>query len=398
VDGIRVAYDQSNGSLLNPQPLVPGVTYTVTSVNPSIDLNALQAADVPEGEAVARYLTVGPRVPPDLSKLAEKVAEGESSPYLRALSVETFLGEHFTFAGDAPSGHAYPNLGFFLFGDPRAGGGRGTSEQFATAFATLGRLLGLPTRVVVGFRTPLGGGTITGRDALAWPEVLFEGVGWVAFDPLPKPNTAPRALEDEFLPKPPPPTTPPPSITPSPLGTRDATATTGAPVIAGGEGPGATVVATTVGGGLLTLLVLALLTVVLLRVLLTRGRLRPGDPSRQVVGAWHEVLDALKLAGEPPPAHLSAAEVAGHAAVVASGGPGRRHARRPRPPAPPLDELARKVNTVAFAGGTGRPMDELAALGARAQAVEYARALYIRRSWWRRLLWRIDPRPLRRRP
>jgi transglutaminase-like putative cysteine protease len=397
VDGIRIAYDQGSGTLLNSTPLTPGVQYTVTSVNPSVDLNLLQAADVPDGEAVARYLAVGPKVPPDLSRLAEQIVEGESSPYLRGLALQTFLAEHYTYAGDAPSGHSYPNLGFFLFGEPRAGGQRGTSEQFATAFATLGRLLGLPTRVVVGFTTPAGGGTITGKDALAWPEVLFEGVGWVAFNPIPQPNTPPRALEDEFLPKPPPPTTPPPSQTPPPVVSYTGPPPTTSVVARPGSGPPVAMVAGATGGGLFTLLLVFLLAVIVLRARQTRRRLRSGSPPRQVLGAWDEVLDALALAGHPPPTSAAAAEVAGHAAQVVADAPSRRHTRKPRPAAPPLDELARKVNSVAFAGGTAPLPDDLAGEGARAQALQYRRALYTRRSWWRRFLWRIDPRPLRRR-
>lgn len=397
VDGIRIAYDQSSGTLLNSTPLVPGTEYTVTSVNPSVDLNLLQAADVPDGDAVARYLTVGPKVPTDLSKLAEQIVEGESSPYLRALAVQSFLAEHYAYATDAPSGHSYPNLNFFLFGEPRSGGQRGTSEQFATAFATLGRLLGLPTRVVVGFQTPAGGGTIHGKDGLAWPEVLFEGAGWVAFDPIPQPNAPPRALEDQYIPKPPPPSTPPPSLTPPPVASYSGGPPPAPPAAQAGTGPSVGVVAGATGGGLLGLLVLALLVVILLRALQTRGRLRSGSPPKQVMGAWDEVLDALTLAGHPAPRSLAVAEVAGHAAQVVADAPSRRHARKPRPAAPPLDELARKVNTVAFAGGTAPPPDDLAGMGARAQAIEYSRALYARRPWWRRLLWRIDPRPLRRR-
>jgi hypothetical protein len=104
------------------------------------------------------------------------------------------------------------------------------------------------------------------------------------------------------------------------------------------------------------------------------------------------VLDALVLAGAPPPRHLAAAEVADHAATVAADG----SRRRVRPPAPPLDELAARVNAAGFAGPTGDP-DELAAQAAKVRAVEYARALRRRQPWWRRLLWPIDPRPLRRR-
>src|SRR5262249_11137702 len=147
VDGIRVAYDQSTGALLGGAPIGPGTQYTVTSVNVSVDTSLAMAADVPDGDAVARYLTVGPTVPQELSQFAQKVTQGESSPYLRALKLQTFMQEHYAYAADAPSGHAYPNLGFFLMADRTLGGQRGTSEQFATAFASLGRLIGLPTRV-----------------------------------------------------------------------------------------------------------------------------------------------------------------------------------------------------------------------------------------------------------
>ena len=47
------------GRCCTPTRSRPGVTYTVTSVNPSVDLNLLPAADVPSGDAVARYLAVG---------------------------------------------------------------------------------------------------------------------------------------------------------------------------------------------------------------------------------------------------------------------------------------------------------------------------------------------------
>jgi transglutaminase-like putative cysteine protease len=397
VEGIRVAYDQSVGSLLHVTPLTPGVSYTVTSVSPSIDVNLLQAADVPGGSSVARYLAVGPTVPAEMSTFAEKIAQEAGSPYLRALAVQTYLSEHYTFAVDAPSGHAYPNLGFFLYGDPRAGGQRGTTEQFATAFATLCRLLGLPTRVVVGFHTPPGGGLVTGEDALAWPEVLFNGVGWVAFDPLPPAGSQARPVEDEFLPKPPPPTSPPPSVTPPPAPTYVAPSTTTSPFVGSVPGPSAGTFAAGVGAGAIGLFAIAVLCVVLLRAVQTRRRLGSGAPMHRVVGAWHEVLDALVLAGRPPPGHLAAAEVADHAALVIADMPGRRHTRRPRPPAPPLADLAHAVNAVAFGGSSVAGPGETAAASAHDRALAFTNALYRRRPWWRRLLWRIDPRPLRRR-
>jgi hypothetical protein len=396
VDGVRVAYDRTTGTLLHAQPLDPGQSYTVTSSNPSVDVALLPAADVPSGEAVARYLAVGDTVPPDLSRLADQVSENETSPYLRALALESFLADHYRLAADAPSGHAYPNLRFFLFADPRAGGQRGTSEQFASAFAALGRLMGLPTRVVVGFRTPRGGGPVTAGDALAWPEVLFDEVGWVAFNPLPQPDTPPQPLEDEFLPKPPPTTEPPTSVEPPEPETRSVAPPVSAPPVAGRGGPPAGQIATGVGGGLLLAVVLALLAVAVLRLSLRRRRLHRGTPPQRVLGAWGEVLDALTLAGAPPGPDLVAAEVADHARAVAGRVPGRRPPRRPRPAAPSLADLAAKVNTVGFAGPVAAT-DDLAAASATAAAVEYTRALRRRQRWWRRWWWRVDPRPLRRR-
>ena len=395
VEGLRVAYDQSNGSLLGNEPVSPGVSYTVTSENPNIDLSLAMAVDVPTGDAVARYLQVGPAVPPQLSQFAQKIVEGESSPYLRALAVQAFFQEHYTFAPDAPSGHAYPNLEFFLFADPLAGGQRGTSEQFAAGFATVGRLLGLPTRVVVGFHVPAGGGMVTGKDAVAWPEVLFNDIGWVPFDPMPLADGATRPVEPEFIPPPPPSNTPPPSVEPpSASAAPSATIRSTTPAVA--EAPStAGPLAATIGGGLAGLVVVTFLLIALLRAAQTRRRLSAADPARRVTGAWNEVLDGLTLAGHPPPASASAAEVASFAAVVAADR--RRRPRAPRPAAPALDDLARDVNAVAFGGRTVFGPDEQTAAAARERAIAFRRALYRRRSWWRRMLWWFDPRPLRRR-
>ncbi|WP_415360020.1 transglutaminase-like domain-containing protein [Saccharothrix sp. BKS2] len=57
----------------------------------------------------------------------------------------------------APVGSSYARLERFLFGAPgEPGAGAGTAEQFASAFAVLGRAVGLPTRVVVGFQPGAG--------------------------------------------------------------------------------------------------------------------------------------------------------------------------------------------------------------------------------------------------
>lgn len=64
----------------------------------------------------------------------------------------------------------------------------GYCSYFATAFVLLSRAEGLPARYVQGYRIPAGkkgSYTVTSAMAHAWPEVYFEGKGWIAFEPTP---------------------------------------------------------------------------------------------------------------------------------------------------------------------------------------------------------------------
>jgi transglutaminase-like putative cysteine protease len=65
---------------------------------------------------------------------------------------------------------------------------RGFCEHYASSFALLMRVAGIPSRVVMGYlggeRNPLGGHLIVRQsDAHAWTEVWLEGEGWVRVDP-----------------------------------------------------------------------------------------------------------------------------------------------------------------------------------------------------------------------
>lgn len=389
VTGARVAYDPATGTLIHPEGLAPGLRYTVTSARERPEANLLAIADVPAGAEVARVLRVADGVPESLSQLAEQLGESAGAPYQRAVEVERFLAEHYRLVPDAPSGHAYPNLEFFLFGPRDAGGQRGTSEQFAAAFAVLGRLVGLPTRVVVGFR-PSGDGPVRAGDAYAWPEVLFDGLGWVPFDPLPRPDTEPRPVEEGLRPPPDEPPSPTPTPSTGPTATPQAAEAPVGPADAAGDSPSVLLVAGVAVGAGLALAVMLLLTLLWLRRALSRGRLERGSPGGRVGGAWREVTDALRLAGQPATGDLAATEVA----VVARDVLVKARGADGEPPpvaAVGVTELADLLNRVAFAPGTlTKQQAERAAAIARA----YVTALRVARPWWRRLLWPVHPGPL----
>nr|WP_229706411.1 transglutaminase domain-containing protein [Micromonospora sonchi] len=395
VSGARVAYDPDTGTLIRPDGLTPGLRYAVSSGRERPDLNLIATANTPAGDEVARVLHVADGVPEQLRRLAAQLAEENGAPYARASAIEQWLAEHYRLVADAPSGHAYPNLAFFLFGPAGGGGQRGTSEQFAASFAVLGRLVGLPTRVVVGFAAPASG-AVRAADAYAWPEVLFDGLGWVPFDPLPRPDDEPRPVEEDFRPRPeetPPSEQPEPTL--EPTSSPPPLALPGGPADSGG--PSTPVLLAGAGGGLLLVLAVALATLAGMRRAQTRNRLHRGDPRHRIAGAWRELTDALRLAGHPVAADLSATEVAAAA---------RRALAAALPPSAGTDptgqratewdtaveELAQLVNQVGFAPGG---VTDGQARAAAEAATAYTGALRAARPRWRRLLWSVHPGPLR---
>jgi hypothetical protein len=389
VDGIRVAYDENSGTLLRPDGLHPGTAYSVVSRADRPDPNLLPVADVPNGPAVARYLSTGGKVPDDIAKLAQKIEEGSGGAYQRANALQQFLAEHYTFATDIPSGHAYPNLRFFLLGPTAQGGQRGSSEQFAAAFAVLARAIGLPTRVVVGFTARSARATVRGGDALAWPEVLFTGLGWVPFNPLPDKDTAHRPLDADYKPLPEPST---PSAKPTTAAPKLPSTSASASPSAGPAASGpwlAPWVPWAAGGTVLGLLVFAQVGVVAARLVRGRRRRSAGAASDRVRGAWLELLDGLRLAGRPTPPHLTATEVAAWAGGGTGGGTGVAGRRGPLPAVSRLADLA---NLVAFAPEWADEDDARVATG---EAAAYLRGLRRAQRPHRRLLWWLRPGPLR---
>ena len=128
---------------------------------------------------------------------------------------------------------------------------------------------------------------------------------------------------------------------------------------------------------------------------LRRRRLSEGVPAQRIAGAWLEVTDALRLAGDGNADHLNATEIAAHAKEIADRpreGGGHTAKGRVRLAAPALDELAQLVNAAEFGGGRVTDAD---AVRAGVGATAYADELKSRRPWWKRLLWTVHPGPLR---
>ncbi|MEV0583278.1 DUF3488 and transglutaminase-like domain-containing protein [Nonomuraea sp. NPDC050310] len=182
VDGVPgLAADPESGSLLAAAPPAKGFRYEVISrvAKPGRQelLDAVPAADP--------ALLAFPKGPQEqlFRKLAQQATKGADLPIRQAYRLQKYLRENARYDLTAPPGHSLKSLEFFLETTHR-----GTSEQFASAFALMARTLGLPARVVVGFRPgqPENGVyRVKSGDVLAWAEIKFEGLGWRPFYPTP---------------------------------------------------------------------------------------------------------------------------------------------------------------------------------------------------------------------
>ncbi|PJM79487.1 transglutaminaseTgpA domain-containing protein [Bifidobacterium scaligerum] len=97
----------------------------------------------------------------------------------------------FTYSLDAPDGDGRDNLDVLDdFLDPD-NGHAGYCQHYASALAVLGRSLGVPTRIVLGYnagvsnRDKNGFFVVQSKQLHAWTEAYLNGVGWVPFDVTP---------------------------------------------------------------------------------------------------------------------------------------------------------------------------------------------------------------------
>ena len=135
-----------------------------------------------------RYLQLPSDLSPRVGELARQVAGGLEQPFAAARALELFLHERYPYDLDIPSPPPRADgVTYFLFEAKR-----GYFDHHASAMAVMLRTLGIPARVATGFaldEADLDAATkayaVTEKRAWAWPEVYFEGLGWVEFNPTP---------------------------------------------------------------------------------------------------------------------------------------------------------------------------------------------------------------------
>ncbi len=144
-----------------------------------------------------RYMQL-PKTDPRVHQLALQVSDSAADPRGKARAIEHYLQTNFAYSLQMPQVAPSDPIANFLF-ERKAG----HCEYFASTMAIMLRTIGIPSRIVNGFRggefnTVSGKYIIRARDAHSWVEAYFPGSGWISFDPTPG-GVAPAAVEHNRL-------------------------------------------------------------------------------------------------------------------------------------------------------------------------------------------------------
>ena len=397
----KLAWEPDLQSLILPNggKLKKGDTFTITSIRPAnVTADQLRAASrqIPQ-DIAARYLDLPSGARRAVGALAREQTSKAPTTYdqMRALQDYFQISGGYTYSLDVPAGNGLSAIDAFLKAK------QGYCEQYAATFAAMARSLGVPARVAVGFtygiRQPDGTYLVQDKHAHAWPEIYFDGYGWMPFEPTPgrgnpdaeqitgiptqqadeKPVVGGNSPIDRSVSIP-----TLPAVAPTFRG-EASTIPGSATTVRVDNGPAVPAPVAWFLGIVGALAAALGLWLGMIRwVTARRWRKRTAaatTPARQVLLAWHRAVDALERSG----ARVSASETATQVAA--------RLARRPGVPGEMLDRLAQLATVAGFSGVDLDPAlaTEAATLAATIRT-RTAATLRPRSRWGLR----VDPRPL----
>jgi len=156
---------------------------------PSPDELRRATAEIPHPIAFQYLQAQG--LDPRVQQLARDITAHATTTYDKAEAIEAYLQKQYRYTLQLPSAPQRDPVAYFLF-ERKAG----HCEYFASSMALMLRTLGIPSRVVNGFRggefnSVTGSYIVRGRDAHSWVEAYFPSYGWIMFDPTPPGAGAP---------------------------------------------------------------------------------------------------------------------------------------------------------------------------------------------------------------
>jgi transglutaminase-like putative cysteine protease len=322
-------WERSGLSARSTNSGVRGQRYEVTFLDVEPNIAQVSAA-LPHTEADLPTLELPARMPEEIAATAQEIAGDLPTSYERAIALQNYFTDGaFTYSEDAPVEGGYDGSGVDIiarFLDEKSG----YCVHFASAMAVMARTLGIPSRVAVGFQPGdqlsaqgITSYTVSSHDLHAWPELYFDGVGWLRFEPTPGRGelpdySAPAAVDDPATPE-------DEGAIPTPTATAGAGDTPERPDEAGVDAGGPSTATATVSplpivlGVILGLAVLGAIAPSAIRMIVRRRRESAIRGGREpAVAAWAELRDTARDYGWAAPDSETPRDFADRLAVVLS--------------------------------------------------------------------------------
>jgi transglutaminase-like putative cysteine protease len=175
--------------------LLPGETYQMQAMlsNPTIQQLRGSGTEYPEW-VTNKYLQLPRDFSAQIKDLAAQITAEAETPYDKAVAITNYLRQDIEYAETIPATPARKDtLEWVLFEYKKA-----YCVYYATSEVLMLRSQGIPARMAVGFSQGTGFSDkediiednrtasrflVREKNAHAWPEVYFPGIGWVEFEP-----------------------------------------------------------------------------------------------------------------------------------------------------------------------------------------------------------------------
>ncbi len=203
----QVYTDGTIGAWTQQTPLSSGEKYNVSFSSPPTDPSALSQMPLPASnpsiwntdpyytQQKVNDLEVPGDLSPNVAQMSKQWTQGANNAYEAMKMLETHLDDTNVFTYSLQNDPIPPDKDVV---DWLLETHRGYCTYYASAMAIMGRLLGIPTRVVSGFSQghfdqQRNVWVVDGSDAHSWVQAYLPNVGWISFDPTPTfaPNAAP---------------------------------------------------------------------------------------------------------------------------------------------------------------------------------------------------------------
>ena len=171
-----------------------GDDYSVDSLTLVPTAEQLAAAGSTIPPSLSPLLALPPDLPAIVTEVANDVAGGATTNYDRAVALQSyFTSGQFTYSVDTPVDESFDGtnaeaLAAFLEVKSCY------CVHFAASMATMARVLGIPSRIAIGYFPSSAASSYVDGEAQyevltdqlhSWPELYFEGIGWLPFEPTP---------------------------------------------------------------------------------------------------------------------------------------------------------------------------------------------------------------------